>query len=124
MPKSIEDKLKPVDKDFPISQRIAKFRKAKGLTQEELADKIGIKRVLLSDYERGKIRIHSEMVLRITTALAISADTLLGLNGIYKNDMPSLKLMKRFNQIEKLPPSKQKALLTTIDSFLKGESKT
>lgn len=123
MPKSIENKLKPVDKDFPINQRISKFRQAKGLTQEKLADKIGIKRVLLSDYERGKIRIHSEMLLRIATALGISADTLLGLSGAYKNDMPSLKLMKRFKQIEKLPPSKQKALLTTIDSFLKGEGK-
>jgi transcriptional regulator with XRE-family HTH domain len=123
MPKSIEDKLKPVDKDYPINKRIAKFRKVKGLTQDELAGKIGIKRVLLSDYERGKIRIHSEMVIRIAAALKISADTLLGVNGVYKSDMPSLKLMRRFNQIEKLPPSKQKALLTTIDSFLKGEGK-
>jgi len=121
MPKSIEEKLKPIDSNMPIGKRIAKFRKLKGLTQHELAERIGIKRVLLSDYERGKIRIHGEMVARIAKTLKVSADSLLGLNNNYKNEIPSLKLMKRLYNIEKLPLSQQKALLKNIDNFLKAE---
>ena len=33
---------------------IKKFRRELGLTQQELADEIGISRISISDYERGK----------------------------------------------------------------------
>lgn len=53
-------------------------------------------------------------------ALGTSSDAFLGLNGS-EIDTPSLKLVKRLKKIEALPPPKQKALLQTIDGFLKDE---
>lgn len=104
-----------------VSKRIAYFRKAYGLTQKELAEKIGINRYLISDYEQGRVRIYDEMIVRLANALEISTDKLLGVGSTEEEQkLPSLKLMKRLFEIEKLEPNQQKALLKNIDMFLKA----
>jgi transcriptional regulator with XRE-family HTH domain len=65
-----------------IGERIAKIRKEKKLSQQQLAETIGIKRVLVSDYERGKIRLYDEMVARFAIALKVSAGYLLGIEDL------------------------------------------
>ena len=59
-------------------------------------------------------------------ALEVSADELLGLSQETGPKNPatkklSLKLVRRLQKMEQLPSSKQKALLQTIDGFLRGE---
>jgi transcriptional regulator with XRE-family HTH domain len=68
-----------------IGQRIAIIRKAKNLTQKELAQKIGITRALVSNYEIGRIRLYDEMVTRFAIALEVSADEILGLKKYSSN---------------------------------------
>lgn len=104
-----------------FGQRLARIRKEKGLTQVELAQKMGIIQVLISDYERDKLRPYHEMIANLAQAIGVSADELLGLKSSSGNDQePDLKLMRRMKKIAILPPSQQKTLLRTIDTFLKG----
>jgi hypothetical protein len=61
------------------------------------------------------------MLFRLAKALKVSADEILGVgNGKGELDGPSLKIVKRLKRIERLPPARQKALLTNIDMFLKA----
>jgi transcriptional regulator with XRE-family HTH domain len=110
--------------DETFGQRLARLRKSKGYTQVELAKKMDIVQVLISDYERDKLRPYHEMIARFAKALEVSADELLGLalkkNG---NNGASLKLIRRMKKIEALPAVQQKILLRTIDTFLKGAQK-
>lgn len=110
--------------DETFGQRLARLRKSKGYTQVELAQKMDIVQVLISDYERDKLRPYHEMIARFAKALEVSADELLGLapkkNG---NNGASLKLIRRMKKIEALPAAQQKILLRTIDTFLKGAQK-
>jgi transcriptional regulator with XRE-family HTH domain len=103
-----------------IAKTISELRKTNGLTQDELAKIIGIKRVLLSDYERGKITISGEMIARIAKALHVSSDLLLGLEKPKSENASRLKIMKRMVKIEKLPPAQQKIILRNIDIDLVG----
>ena len=122
MPQTPKYKLKtPVTTEEHPGQRIAQLRKEKGLTQVQLAKAIGIRQVLISDYERRRLRPNYEMIVQFAMALDVSTDELLGLK-VPKNTSkkPSLKILKRMNKIEELPPSQQRALLQTIDNFLKG----
>jgi len=64
-----------------IGERIARLRKERGYTQRELAEKIGIIHSLVSDYEKGKLRLYDQMVTRFALALEVSTDTILGLKG-------------------------------------------
>lgn len=52
-------------------QRIARIRKERGYTQNELAERIGTIQALVSDYERDKLRLNAEMAVRFAIALEV-----------------------------------------------------
>lgn len=123
MPKKSKLKLTPIPSDKePLGQRLARVRKEKGLTQVELAERTGLIQVIVSDYERGKLRLPAEMAIRFAEALGVTTDELLRpkrKSSTAKPDkQPSLKLVRRMEQIEALPTYQQRALLTTIDTFI------
>lgn len=105
-----------------IGDRIAEARKHKGLTQQDLASKIGIKRALLSEYETGRTRIYGEMIVRISIVLQISPEKLLGFKSIQEDEKEtySLRYTKRIKEIEELPEHKKRALLKTLDDLIKA----
>lgn len=122
MPKRRKGPLIPLDKNFlEIGKRIAELRKKKGLTQTDLAHKIGITQSVISDYEVGRAHLNDEMIIRFSIALGCSADVLLGLkNYEFTNTGSSRKIIKRLKKIEKLSENDQKTLLKTIDNYLLG----
>jgi transcriptional regulator with XRE-family HTH domain len=121
MPQPRKHPLPPMDPHHDdISSRLVKYRKLMGLTQKELAEKIGITRDVLASYESGRIRLFDEMVTRIALALNVSADILLGIDTKTPVDVAALKIMRRIKKIEKLPPAQQKAILQTLDMALKS----
>jgi transcriptional regulator with XRE-family HTH domain len=122
MPRKSNLKLPPIDLgDETIGQRIARLRKERGYSQEALAKKMGIVRVLVSDYEKGRLRPHPEMVARFALAFGVTADELIGLTPSDGDDRrPNLAIQKRMRLIEQLPPSKRRVILQTIDTFIKG----
>lgn len=104
-----------------FGERLARIRKERGFTQVELAEKVGIIQALISDYENGKLRMHAEMLARFALALGVSADELLGLKASKGNGhRPKRRVLRRLEQIEKLPEPRQRVLLATIDGYLKG----
>jgi transcriptional regulator with XRE-family HTH domain len=123
MPRRSRLTLPPLELDNEtIGQRLARLRKERGYTQAELSEKIGIIQALISDYEKDKLRLHAEMVIRFAQALEVTTDELLGVNGAKRTNegATSLRLLRRTKKIEELPASQQKTLLKTIDTFLKG----
>lgn len=119
-----KDKNKPAPMmigNETFGQRLARIRKAKGYTQVELAKRMDIIQVLISDYECDKLRPYHEIIVRLAKALEISTDELLGVKPFKSKDAKiSLKLQRRMQKIDMLPPAKQKVILQTIDTFIKG----
>lgn len=110
--------------DETFGERLARFRKENGFTQAELAERIGIIHTLVSEYERDKLRMHTEMLARFAMALGVSSDELLGLksqNG--RKCQPSRRILRRLAEIESLPARLQATLLKTLDLLLKGARK-
>jgi transcriptional regulator with XRE-family HTH domain len=104
-----------------IGQRLARLRKQRGYTQVELAEKMGSRQVLISAYETDRIALSAEIAVRLAMALEVSTDELLHPNVKKKSTAkPSLKVMRRLEQIEKLPENKQSFILSALDSMLRG----
>jgi transcriptional regulator with XRE-family HTH domain len=61
--------------DFP--QRLAELRKQHSLTQQQLADRIGMHVVQLRRYEAGTSQPTLDVIRKLSTALQVSADMLL-----------------------------------------------
>ena len=121
MPKASKLTLMPLPpSDETPGQRLARIRRERGFTQIELAEKTGLVQTLVSDYERGKLRLNADMILRFATALEVSTDALLQPSGPAESKRPSRRVLRRLEQIESLPSTQQLALLRTIDTFLEG----
>lgn len=108
-------------KDIALGKRIAALRKEHGYTQTELADLIGGIQVIISDYERGKLRPHPDMIVRLAQALRVSTDELLGVKPNSPNGaIVSRRVLRRFQATDQLPKRDQEALFRTIDAFLQA----
>jgi len=125
MPQVPKYKLPPLGLgDETLGQRLARLRKEKGLTQVELAKAIGIRQVLVSAYERERLRPNYEMIIQFALALDVSTDEFLGVKKAKKNENKlSLNIVRRVKKIEALPEPQRRAILKTVDTFLKGAEK-
>ena len=61
-----------------VSGKIKELRKNSGMTQSELAKKLGISPSAVGMYEQGRREPDSEMLLRLCEVFSVSTDTLLG----------------------------------------------
>lgn len=63
---------------YQIGQRVRKFRKVRGLSQEQLAEKINISVTHMSHIETGNTKLSLQVFADLAAALDVSADDLLG----------------------------------------------
>ncbi len=64
----------------PIKVKVKDFRIKKGLTQEELASKVGVRRETIVFLEQGKYNPSVALALSIAKELGVSVDTLFSLS--------------------------------------------
>lgn len=108
-------------KDIALGKRITTLRKERGLTQVELSEKLDTTQVIVSDYERGKLRPHPDMIVRLAKALSVSTDELLGLKQQDSDGaIVSRRVLRRLKAIDGLPKRDKEALLRTIDAFIEA----
>lgn len=62
---------------FEIGQRIRKYRKAVGMSQEELASAVGISTTHMSHIETGNTKLSLQVLVAIAEALNVSTDSLI-----------------------------------------------
>ena len=60
-----------------VGQQIREARKAKGLTQKELGEKLGVGEPTVTNYEAGRQNLTIETLQKIADALEIKVNTLL-----------------------------------------------
>ena len=64
-----------------LGDRIKLLRKARGLNQVELADKLKVSKQAVSNWENNNILSSIEILIRIATFFGVSTDYLLGLDS-------------------------------------------
>lgn len=62
---------------YKIGQRIRKYRKVNNLSQEALAEKIGISTTHMSHIETGNTKLSLAVLVNLSLALGVSTDDLL-----------------------------------------------
>lgn len=76
-----------------LNENIKLQRKAKGMSQEELATKLNVVRQTLSKWEKGQSVPDAEMLMRIAEALDISVSELLGESCPSEINSDTLKIL-------------------------------
>jgi transcriptional regulator with XRE-family HTH domain len=70
-----------------FGERLRVTRQSKEMTQEALADKVGATSAAISDYESGKRLPRLDLLTKLSNALDVSADYLLG-RDLHEKDLP------------------------------------
>lgn len=86
-----------------IGKRIMVARKAKNLTQRELADMVGVATTYMNQLEKGKKQFSLQSFINIAKALDVSLDYLVygTLPQITKEDGAVIELMSEFDSNER-----------------------
>lgn len=110
----------PID-DETIGQRLRQLRKRRGLSQAELAETLDVHQSLVSEYERGTVRVPATVLAGLARTLRTSLDQLVGLKPLKENgSFHDRRFIRRLERIEKLPKRSKQALIKTIDTYLDG----
>ena len=103
-----------------IGKRIKATRLSRGITQEQLAEKVNLSLTSISRLENGKAMVSIEKLFNIATALNTDLAILLCdyITSSADSNTEATELLVKFKQLN---PEKQKSVLAFVD-IMYGES--
>ena len=108
-----------------LGARIAQARKEHGLTQQQLADQLGLPQQTLAHYEVGRTRFPASMLPVLARMLTLSLDEIMGQPlpraGAQRRGTkrgPSSRLPQQIDAIVQLPKAKQQFVSQMLDTVL------
>jgi len=117
---------RPANKQAPpFGQRLAAARKAKGLSQIQLAERLDTTQKTIDYYERRAVNPTLEFIERAAQVLGVTVGELLGVEPARARNKPgpSSQLQRRFEQIKRLPRKEQEFVLKFLDTVLERYGK-
>ncbi len=97
-----------------FGERCALIRKRKKISQAQMGKALNIDGDAYGKYERSGVKPSVEMAKKISDALDVSLDYLVGKTDIELNN----KVLKRIQLISKLPNVEQEHVFVFLDSFI------
>lgn len=99
--------------------RLAELRKARGLTQQELGERVGISQRMMAYYEQEDAQPPGALLVDLAQALEVTADELLGIEPLKETVSSSqARIRKRLRQVEELPAADQRTILKLVDALV------
>ena len=99
-----------------FGKRLAKLRKASGLTQQQLGDKVGVSRRVIAYYEGETKYPPAHLIIPLSKALNVTTDELLGIKKSKHIVDPQLAaLWRRLKALETFSEKDRKAVLQFVD---------
>jgi transcriptional regulator with XRE-family HTH domain len=121
-------KTKPAAKSNTFGDRLAELRKLRGLTQVQLAEKLGSTQRAITYYENEADFPPVETIVELAQILAVTTDELLGVKTpkpsqdvIDITTNPELRsLWRKFQQVATWPEKDQNAVIRLINTVSKS----
>lgn len=101
-----------------FGKRLANLRKAKGFSQTDLANAIGVSTRVLAYYECETEYPPSHLLIPIAKTLKLSIDELMGLKTSSFPTPKNIVFWKKLLKAEKLDTKDRKALLHYLDALI------
>ena len=108
-----------------LGKNIRNFRKKKGLTQAELARKLGMSQKVVSAYERGYRFPQCTFIPKIAETLGVTIDALFkeSQENLIKKSLKKEEIWKIVEILENLKRNDRKELLFIIENYLNQKGK-
>ncbi len=104
-----------------MGSRIATARKARGMTQVQLAERLGVSQQTLAHYEVGRVGVGAPMLPMLAEILDLSFDEILvGQVAPYRPGKrgPPSHVAQQLERIAQLPKASQRAVVQVLDAMI------
>jgi transcriptional regulator with XRE-family HTH domain len=105
-----------------LGLRLRMLRRSRRLRQQDVARILGVHQSHVSNVERGDRGLTIQQVAKLSKALGVSADMLLGSRPMPQEPKPlrSTRLLRCMERIESLPPADQNAVIRILEGLVVG----
>ena len=106
--------------DYPrtnFGTRVTEARQRMGLSQAQLAERVGVDRRMVAHWERRSVTLKPEQLIALAAALNTTTDELLGLKPA-KAGGPTGKVRQVFEQVSRLPRKQQAKVVEFVEAFV------
>lgn len=100
-----------------FGKKLRECREAKGLSQQELAKKLGSAHTVIGRYERDEMTPSVEVAKKLAKILDTTVGFLLG-ESKDTNILKDPQMMKRLNEINELSEGERQCVYSLLDAFL------
>lgn len=98
-----------------FSARFLQLRRQQGLTQPQMADKVGIHLTQVRRYESGEAQPSLDILKRIAVTFNVSADWLIFEEGERE---PQDELKLKFEAVKQMDEDEQKSITSILDAMI------
>ena len=104
-----------------LGERIAKLRKEQGITQVQLAERLGVSQQTITAYEVGRRRIQVSALPVIAQALGVGIEDLVIAHAKPARRGPAPKIQQQLERVSQLPRTRQRMVSEVLDSLLAAQ---
>jgi len=107
-----------------FGERLASARESAGLTQLQLAEKLGTSQRVITYWEREPVALRAEQLAALADTLGVTTDFLVGRQGSRpRGQGPAGKLRQVFNKASQLPRHQQNKVAEFVEAFVERQAK-
>lgn len=104
-----------------FGQRLHAAREAAGLSQAQVADKMGVHQTSYAAWERHPVSLRPEQLRALSDLLGVTVEHLVGIEDSPRRGTgPTGKLKQAFERANQLPRDQQKHVIRAIEDAIAG----
>lgn len=101
-----------------LGERIAQARQQAGLTQKQLAERLGVTQRVVTYWEREAVGLRADQLSNLAEALEVSSDYFLGRENKRRGNGPAGRARQTFEKVSRQTRTQQKKILDVVDALL------
>lgn len=103
----------------PLGERIAAFRERAGLSQQQVADALGVNQQVIAYWERRAASLRPEQLAALADVFKVSIEDLLGQRTRQQRDSgPTGKARLVFDAVSRLPRRQQQKIVEVVEALI------
>lgn len=108
-----------------FGQRVYAARQAVGLSQAQVAAKLGLTQSGYSSWERDPVALRPDQIAQLARTLKVPAEELLGQenNSLRKGNGPIGKVRQIFERVSRLPRHQQNKVVEFVEAFVERQAR-
>lgn len=103
----------------PLGERIAALREQAGLSQQQLAERLGVNQQMVAYWERRAATLRPDQLTAVADALKTSVDQLVGKAAPkVRGSGPAGKVRQVFESVSRLPRRQQQKIAEVVEALV------